>query len=202
MSKLTERRSIRKYDENIKISKEEMIHILTDATRAPSSMNMQPWRFIIVETVEAKQKLKTVLYGNKDQLETSSAMICIFTDLKKYDFAEKIYNKAVDQGLMPKEVRERQLSNIAKMVPTLSLEGIEKSGLIDSGLVAMQLMHVAREYGYDTCPIGGFKHDEIASALSLDPMRYKPVMILSIGKKADEGYPSVRLDIEDIATWL
>lgn len=202
MSRLTERRSIRKYDENIKISKEEMIRILEDATRAPSSMNMQPWRFIIVESPEAKEKLRPVLYGNMQQLETSSAMICIFTDLKKYEYAEKIYNKAVDQGLMPPEVRDKQLKNIEKMVPTLSDEGIEKSGLIDSGLVAMQLMHVAREYGYDTCPIGGFKHDQIASAVSLDPNRYKPVLILSIGKKADEGYPSVRLDIDDVATWL
>lgn len=202
MSRLTERRSIRKYDENIKISKEEMIRILEDATRAPSSMNMQPWRFIIVESPKAKEKLRPVLYGNMQQLETSSAMICIFTDLKKYEYAEKIYNKAVDQGLMPPEVRDKQLKNIEKMVPTLSDEGIEKSGLIDSGLVAMQLMHVAREYGYDTCPIGGFKHDQIASAVSLDPNRYKPVLILSIGKKADEGYPSVRLDIDDVATWL
>lgn len=202
MSRLTERRSIRKYDEKIKISKEEMIRILEDATRAPSSMNMQPWRFIIVESPKAKEKLRPVLYGNMQQLETSSAMICIFTDLKKYEYAEKIYNKAVDQGLMPPEVRDKQLKNIEKMVPTLSDEGIEKSGLIDSGLVAMQLMHVAREYGYDTCPIGGFKHDQIASAVSLDPNRYKPVLILSIGKKADEGYPSVRLDIDDVATWL
>lgn len=202
MSKLTERRSIRKYDEKIKISKEEMVRILEDATRAPSSMNMQPWRFIIVESPEAKEKLRKVLYGNKEQLETSSAMICIFTDLKKYDYAEKIYNKAVDKGLMPIEVREKQLKNISNMVPTLSDDGVEKSGLIDSGLVAMQLMLVAREYGYDTCPIGGFKHEEIASALSLDPNRYKPVLILSIGKAIENGYPSVRLDIDDVATWL
>ena len=83
MSKLTKRRSIRKYDPNIKISKDEMVSILKDATRAPSSMNMQPWRFIIVESSEAKEKLRPVLYGNQTQLETSAAMICIFTDLKK-----------------------------------------------------------------------------------------------------------------------
>ncbi len=202
MAIITERRSIRRYDEDIKISKDEMTRILSDATRAPSSMNMQPWRFIIVESKEAKEKLRPVLYGNTAQLETSSAMICIFTDLQKYEYAEKIFNKAVEQNLMPAEVRDKQLNHINNMVPTLSVDSIEKSGLIDSGLVSMQLMLVAREYGYDTCPIGGFKHDEIAHALSLDPKRYKPVMIISIGKKRDEGYPSVRLDIEDVVTWL
>lgn len=202
MSRLTDRRSIRKYDSNVKISKEEMIDILNDATRAPSSMNMQPWRFVVVETPEGKEKLKDVLYGNLLQLETSAAMICIFTDIKKYELAEKIYDKAVQAGLMPEEVREKQLRNITNMISTLSEDGIEKGGLIDSGLVAMQLMHVAREYGYDTCPIGGFRHEKLAEALSLDPKRYKPVLILSIGKALEQGYPSVRLDVEDITKWL
>lgn len=202
MSHMLTRRSIRKYDINHKISKEEMNVMLEEATRAPSSMNMQPWRFVIVETKEGKDKLRPVLYGNLQQLETSSAMICIFTDLMKFEYAEKIFNKAVEQGLMPEEVREKQLRNIANMIPSLSEESIEKGGLIDSGLVAMQLMLVAKEHGYDTCPIGGFRHDQIALALGIDPNRYKPVFIISIGKAVEPGYPSVRLDLDDITTWL
>jgi nitroreductase len=199
---MTTRRSIRKYDTHVKISREEMNIMLEEATRAPSSMNMQPWRFIIVESKERKDKLRPVLYGNMQQLDTSSAMICIFTDLKKIDYAEKIFNKAVEQGLIPEDVREKQLRNIANMIPSLSEDSIEKGGLIDSGLVAMQLMLVAKEHGYDTCPIGGFKHDQIAQVLGIDPQRYKPVFILSIGKAAETGYPSLRLDIDDITTWL
>lgn len=202
MSKLTERRSIRKYDPTIKITKAEMIEILEKTNRAPSSMNMQPWRYFVVESKEAKEKLRPILYGNQLQLDTSAAMICIFTDLKKYEYAEKIYDKAVEAGLMPVEVKEKQLRNIANMIPTLSEEGIEKGGLIDSGLAAMQLMHVAREHGYETCSIGGFRHDQIANALGIDSKRYKPVMIVSIGKALEEGYPSVRLDVEDVTTWL
>lgn len=202
MSKLTQRRSIRKYDPTVKIDKEEMSIILEEATRAPSSMNMQPWRFFIVESKEAKEKLRPVLYGNHLQLDTSAAMILIFTDLKKYDYAEKIYDKAVESGLMPEEVREKQLRNISNMIHTLDERQVEMDGKLDGGLVAMQLMHVAREHGYDTCSIGGFKHDLIANALGIDSKRYKPVMIVSIGKAAEEGHPSVRLDIEDIAYWM
>jgi nitroreductase len=66
----------------------------------------------------------------------------------------------------------------------------------------MQLMQIARQHGYDTCPIGGFKHEELAEALSIDKKRYKPVMILSIGKRAENGYHSVRLDPNDVTTWL
>jgi nitroreductase len=202
MSKLLNRKSIRKYDPNVKISKEELTEILEKAMRAPSSMNMQSYRFFIVESKEAKEKLRPVLYGNHLQLDTSSQMICIFTDLKKFELAEKIFNKAVDSGLMPEEVREKQLRSISNMVDNLSEDSIEKTGWLDAGLMAMQLMHIAREHGYDTCSIGGFRHEEIADALGIDKKRYKPVMLLSIGKKAEDGYPSVRLDADDITQWL
>ncbi|MBN2267876.1 MAG: nitroreductase family protein [Acholeplasmataceae bacterium] len=202
MSNLTNRRSIRKYDTKIKISQKEMIQILEDATRAPSSMNMQSWRFVVISTDEGKEKLRPVLYGNTLQLETSSAMIVIFTDLKKFEFAEKIFDQAVEKGLMPLEVRNKQITNITNMIPTLSNEGIEKVGLLDAGLVAMQLMNVAKEYGYDTCPIGGFRHEKINDALGIDKERYIPVLIISIGKAAEDGHQSTRLPIESITTFI
>lgn len=202
MSELLNRRSIRKYDPTVKISKDEMTEILKKATRAPSSLNMQSWRFFIVESIEAKEKLRPVLYGNHLQLDTSAAMICIFTDLEKFSYAEKIFDQAVLEKLMPEEVREKQLRSISNMVNDINDQAMEKTGWLDAGLVSMQLMHIAREHGYDTCSIGGFKHDEIAEALGIDKKRYKPVMILSIGKKAEDGFPSIRLHPDEITTWL
>ena len=202
MNELTARRSIRIYNSNVKISKKEMTMILEDTMRAPSSMNMQPTRFFVVESDEAKAKLAPVLHGNKVQLETSAAMICLFTDLQKFEYAETIYNKAVDANLMPEEVRDRQLRNIANFADDITTAALEKTGLLDGGLIAMQLMHVARSYGYDTCPIGGFKHELLAEALGIDPKRYRPILILSIGEKAEDGYSSVRLDVDQVTTWL
>lgn len=179
-----------------------MIQILEDATRAPSSMNMQSWRFVVISTDEGKEKLRPALYGNTLQLETSSAMIVIFTDLKKFEFAEKIFDQAVEKGLMSLEVRNKQITNITNLIPTLSNKGIEKVGLLDAGLVAMQLMHVAKEYGYDTCPIGEFRHEKINDALGIDKERYIPVLIISIGKAAEDGHRSTRLPVEDITTFI
>ncbi len=202
MSKLLERRAIREYDSSIKIDRNEMKEILKEATRAPSSMNMQPWRFAIVESLEGKEKLKPILMGNQLQLNTSSAMIVIFTDLQKFDYAEKIFDQSIDKFMMPKDVKEKQLRSIANMLPNLSDERLEKSGLIDCGLVAMQLMQVAKEHGYDTCPIGGFHHNQIAKALGYDEKRYKPALIISIGTKAENGHSTTRLDVEDITRWI
>jgi nitroreductase len=202
MNILTERRSIRKYDANYKIPRKELEEILQEAMRAPSSINMQPTRFFIIESAAYKKKLERVLYGNKMQLDTSSAMILMFTDLEKYTYTEKIFDIAVKKGLMPKEVRDRQIRNINNMVEDLNLTQTERTGVFDGGIMAMQLMLVAKQHGYDTCPIGGFKHDELADVVGIDKNRYKALHILSIGKADEAGYESVRLDVKDVAKFL
>lgn len=53
------RRSIRNYDPAVKISKEEMAEILEEATTAPSSVNAQPWRFMVIDSPEGKEKACT-----------------------------------------------------------------------------------------------------------------------------------------------
>lgn len=193
-----ERRSIRVYDSNVKIAHSEMQQILNEATLAPSSVNMQPWRFVVVESKEGKEQLKPYIRLNTRQNETSAAMILIFGDMKCHEYAEEIYQTAVDQGKMPQEVKDQQLTAIVPMYENLSKEQMQRIVQIDGSLVAMQLMLVARAHGYDTNPIGGFDTEHLAEAFGLDKERYHPIMILSIGKAAEEGYQSVRLPVEKI----
>jgi nitroreductase len=86
------RKSIRLYDENFKISQEEMLEMIQEATTTPSSVNMQPWRFVVVESEEAKAKLKPLIRFNTRQNDTSSAMVLIFGDMQCYEHGEEIYN--------------------------------------------------------------------------------------------------------------
>ncbi|KQS36527.1 NAD(P)H nitroreductase [Exiguobacterium sp. Leaf196] len=195
------RRSIRNYDTNVKISKEEMTQILEEATLAPSSVNMQPWRFLVIDSEEGKATLAPLAKFNQVQVETSSAVIAVFGDMNAVDSIETIYDMAVEKGLMPQEVRDRQVPAIKGFYRPEDVETLRDSILIDSGLVSMQLMLVARAHGYDTNPIGGYAKDQIAEAFGLEKERYLPVMLLSIGKAVDTGYPSVRLPIADIAEW-
>ncbi|MGE6555267.1 nitroreductase family protein [Exiguobacterium artemiae] len=195
------RRSIRNYDTNVKISKEEMTQILKEATLAPSSVNMQPWRFLVIDSAEGKATLAPLAKFNQVQVETSSAVIAVFGDMNAIDQLENIYDTAVAQGLMPQEVRDRQVPAIQGMYESVPASALKDSILIDSGLVSMQLMLVARAHGYDTNPIGGYEKDQIAEAFGMEKDRYVPVMLLSIGKAVDTGYPSVRLPINDITDW-
>ena len=195
------RKSIRVYDETVKISREEMLEMIEEATLAPSSVNMQPWRFVIVESDEAKATLKPLIRFNTRQNDTSSAMILIFGDIQCYEFGEEIYDKAVAEGKMSQEVRDQQIGAIIPYYKNFTKAQMNDVVKIDASLAAMQLMLSARAHGYDTNPIGGFEADQIAAAFDLDPERFVPVMVLSLGKAAEVGYDSVRLAADKFTTF-
>lgn len=195
------RRSVRHYDESVKISKEELNEMIAEASLAPSSANMQPWRVIVVHTPEGKSKLHPLMQFNTLQNDTSSAMLIILGDTQSYLNVEEIYDTAVQQGKMPQNVRDKQVPQIMSMFPELPKEIKAEVAKIDASLFSMQLMLVARAHGYDTNPMAGFEQDQIVKAFDLDEERYVPVMVLSIGKAQAEGYETVRLSSEQITFW-
>lgn len=198
---VTGRRSIRYYDPEVKISKEEMSEILEMATLAPSSVNLQPWRFLVIDSKEGKEKLAPLARFNQSQVESSSAVIAIFADMKSDEYLEEIYSKAVEKGVMPQDVKEQQTAAIRNYFEMMTYDQLKEMNLIDAGLVSMQLMLVARAHGYDTNPIGGYEKDQIAETFGMDKERFYPVMLLSIGKAANSGYSSVRLELDQVAEW-
>ena len=195
------RRSIKQYDPTVQISREEMSEILAQASKAPSSINMQPWRFLVIDTDEGKEKLAPLASFNIDKVMSSSAVIAVFADRNNFDYAEEIYGKAVEHGYMPQEMKEFQLNYFKPLYEGASDEQMKDIIMLDSGLVSMQLMLVARAYGYDTNPIGGYDKERIAEVFGMEKDRYVPVMLLTIGKALKEGFQSYRLPVDAITTW-
>jgi len=195
------RRSIKNYDPSIKISREEMAEMLAEATIAPSSVNMQPWRFVVIDSEEGKNTLGDLAKFNKDKVLSSSAVIAVFADMNNFDYSEEIFGKAVELGYMPKELKDYQLNAFKPMYEAMSETAMRETIILDAGLVSMQLMLVARAHGYDTNPIGGYEKDQIAETYGLDKDRYIPIMLISIGKAASEGFQTYRLPVETITTW-
>lgn len=198
---LKSRRSVRYYDSSVKISREEMTQMLEEATLAPSSVNMQPWRFAVIESPEAKAKLLPLAKFNGNQVETSSAVLAVFGDLNFVEFADEIFSKGVELGYMPQEVKDQQMAAYIPLLSGMPTEMKRDSVLIDAGLVSMQFMLVARAHGYDTNPIGGYDKEKVTEAFGFDPSRHVPVMLISIGKAAKEGHSSSRLDVARTTEW-
>ena len=99
------RRSVKYFDSSVKIEREEILEMLDEANISPSSCNFQPWRYIVVDTPEGKEKLANANY-NLTQNETSAAMIIVLGDLNYFDKFDTIYNEEVKQGHMTEEIKE------------------------------------------------------------------------------------------------
>ena len=195
------RRSVKVFDPEVKIPHEEMDEIIRKTTKAPSSINMQPWRFVVVESEEGKDKLRPLVQFNTRQNDSSAAMVVIFGDMLNYEYAEDIYGAAVEQGFMPQDIKEELVSRFVDMYKQLTPAQMNDIVKVDSSLAAMQFMLVARQHGYDTNPIGGFDHANIAEAFGLDPERYVPVVIVAIGKGVEEGKQTSRLPVDKIRSY-
>lgn len=192
-----ERRSIRTYDPAVQIPRDELMDILEQATLAPSSSNLQPWRFLIIDTPELKAKLLPIAF-NQQQIVDASAVFVVLGDVKCYLKAENIYGQAVKAGYMSEDTAKSFTERSVGMYSSLPAETARKIVYTDGGLVAMQLMLVARAKGYDTCPMGGFDGAKLVEAFGISE-RYEPVMLLTIGKASKPGHPTTRLPVNEVA---
>lgn len=82
---IKERRSVRHYDASFQIPREELNRILQEATLAPSSHNLQPWRFLVIHEAGLKEKLLPIAYNQKQVVEASDviAVMGIWKGIKK-----------------------------------------------------------------------------------------------------------------------
>ncbi len=190
------RQSVRSYDSLYKIPKEKLLEMLQEATTAPSSHNLQSWRFIIIDQDEAKKSLRKIAW-NQEQVETSSATIAIIGDTKAYEKAEAIAKKSISENLMTVESAKNYVQGVMSLYPQAPQEALEDIARFDGGLVAMQFMLIAKANGFDTVCMGGFDKVAFAKQYDLDE-RYVPLALISVGKAAKPSYETTRLSIQDL----
>ncbi|MBB5323890.1 nitroreductase [Anoxybacillus tepidamans] len=193
-----ERQSIRKYDANITISKEELRNILETASKAPSAWNLQHWHFFVIHGKEAQRRLLPIAY-NQQQIVDASAVIAVLGDLEANRNTDTVYEPLVKAGYMTNEVKETLAQQIA--VAYENKQYARDAALSNASLAAMQLMLAATAKGWGTCPIGGFDAEKFVAEFQV-PSRYIPVMLITIGKSSAPAHRSTRLPVEAITTWV
>lgn len=204
---LINRHSVRHFDPKVKISRDELQTMISEAITAPSACNLQPWRFVIVDTVEGKEKLASFFMKfNKPQLETSSAIVFVFGDTQAYKSYRDLWNKAYEDGRITAEKRDEVLKTFLPLYEAASYEGLVHDAKTNSSLAAMQFMLVARGHGYETNAIQGYNAKVAAETLGLNPERYVPNMAIAIGKPDPNNLPSeiksTRYTTEDVCQFL
>lgn len=194
---MSNRHSVKHYKRGLTIPKEEMNELIEMATSAPSAWNLQHWRFLVIDDQEQKEKLLPIAF-NQQQIVDSSAVIVLLGDCEAGQEADGIYSEAVNKGYMTEEVKNALVNQIERAYE----KGKETSfgrdaAFLNASLAGMQFMLAAKEKGYDTCPIGGFKRDELIEAFRI-PERFVPIMLMTVGTAAKEAYPSVRKPVDEV----
>ncbi len=190
------RKSVKYFNPNVKIKREEIIEMLNEANIAPSSCNLQPWRYIVVDTPEGKEKLGSANY-NKIQNDTSAAMIIVLGDLNHYGKFDEIYGEAVKKGYMTEEVKDGFEKGMGPQLENLPTDKNREGVYFDCGLWTMQFANIAYAKGYDTNIIGGFVREKVAELFELEE-NLIPVMLIALGKKEKDARPTVRMKAENL----
>ncbi|WP_096186992.1 nitroreductase family protein [Evansella halocellulosilytica] len=192
---INERHSVRKYETGVEITEKELHEILEAATLAPSSWNLQHWKFLVIDDQSKKEALLPITY-NQQQIVDSSVTIAVLGDLEANLNAEDVYQEAVDNGFMTEQVKETLVGQINK-----AYEGDtpfpRDEAVLNPSLAAMNLMLAAKAKGYDTCPMGGFDRQAFMKEFNV-PDRYVPVMLLTVGKAAKPAHKSARKPVHEV----
>ncbi|MGE7778966.1 nitroreductase family protein [Peribacillus sp. NPDC097264] len=193
---MDERKSVRKYEPGVTIPREQIQHILEQATSAPSSSNLQPWRFLVIDDQEQKKELRIAGF-NQEQIETSSAIIAVLGDNEMYKNAKQINDLNVELGYMPRDIADMMIANSESAYSNFS--EIERTNIahLDVGLISMQVVLLAKDMGYETVIMGGFDKAAFAKKYEL-PANELPMILIAIGKPAMPARNSSRLPFEQI----
>jgi len=188
------RRSIRAY-EPVPIPREDIEAILDVVRLAPSAYNLQPWRFVVVETPEVKERLAEAAY-NQRQVRLAPAVIVLYTDMEDVlDRVDEVVHPGLD-AVQRAQTRELILRRFGGM------EAAERAAwAVGQGYIALGYLLLAAEaHGYQTSAMTGFDPEAVKELLQLPPTAGVPALV-AIGRGAEEGFPSHRHSVERLVRY-
>ena len=175
---IRDRRSTPSFD-GVALPKEDLLAILHAGLSSPSGYNMQPWRFVVVQSPEQRRRLRAASY-NQAKLEEASAVIVACGDA---DGWRRDLDLMLQQGLeggMPESYAAQAKSSVPKYMSSFS--GDQMRGWLNKQvmLAFTHMMLMAEVMGYDTAPMEGFEQEKVHDVLRL-PMSFWVVALLAIG---------------------
>ena len=165
------RQSDRKYSDQ-PIEKEKLQQILETTRISPSANNSQPWKFIVVDEPELKNKIAecAAILGMNGFAKQAPVIVAVV--LEKMNILSKIGSV----------IKDKEFS------------------LLDIGIAANQFCLQAAELGLGTCMIGWFNEKEVKKLLHIPSGRRVPLLI-SVGYPAGTTREKVRKAVGEMSAW-
>ena len=207
-----QRRAVKVF-EPVEISQGLREQVLDAARHAPSSFNMQPYRFYWVGTAAKKATVAELCLGQMPA-ETASALVVAVADIgsmlatsqgqlewmRRSEFSEakiRDYERTAKIGrilFMPGPFGIFgmvkwgifRLLNLWKTMgmPPVSRQDVFKRATKSTSLACENLMIGAEALGINTCPMEGFDGRRLSKYLGLSARYHEIVMVIAIGKKS------------------
>jgi nitroreductase len=175
------RRSVKHYDPNHVMPEVDIAELIRLAKLAPSSFNMQNYRFVLVRDPELRKQIRAVAW-DQAQVTDASLLVIMCADQEAYRKNPARYwshaPKAVQDILVP------ALTPFYEGKPQLARDEAMRS----SALAGMTLMLAARGLGYETCPMVGFDAEAVAKLIRL-PADHVISFMIAVGKQVQPVWP-------------
>jgi len=139
---------------------------------APTSYGIQPFHVIAITNPKIKASLKEACH-KQAQIEES---YCLFIFCAIDNLEERINQYVNQSGYVNK--KESMLKYIAKLPCKLEWAKMQAYIALGFGMAAAMELNIA------SCPMEGFKPEEISKILKLDD-NLKPCVLLTVGNKND-----------------
>lgn len=148
------RATVREYLEK-DIPNEDLKKILKAGQLAPSWMNSQPWKFILIKNQETKELLSQMAMNQK-HIKTANAVIAIVADKNVWE-KENFKNNVLKNLGIPETSWEKVLS-LPLLYPNSKEKFLIRS--VEQTAIAMSFMILqARDLGVDSCVIGAIANE-------------------------------------------
>ena len=175
------RRALKSFDPEHRMPGETFRQLMEYAIQAPTAFNIQNWRFVRITDRGQRQAIRAVAWDQAQVTDASELLVLCFDNRAWERDPGRYWRNA------PQEVQEFLLPALADYYR--DKPDIERDeGMRSCGLAGMTIMLMARELGYDTCPMDGFDYEAVARIIGL-PQDHAIAFMIAIGKATGEPWP-------------
>ena len=167
---------------------EDLEQILQAGLEAPSSYNLQPWRFVVVRDQEQRRKLRIAAMNQRKVEDAPVVIVACGDTLGWREDLEEIIRISRENDIGGDAWADRKRRNVIADLsshPNISM-WVTKQTMI----AATTMMWMAEALGYDTGPMEGFDEDKVREVLGV-PEHVRVLFLLALGhlQGEDGKYP-------------
>lgn len=190
------RHTCKAYDANRKIAYEHIVQLKTLLQYAPSSVNSQPWHYILVSSDATKQRLVKATSGNYAAntpkiLDASHIIVfCARTSIDDAYLISVTNQEDQDRRFPKPEARDAQLkskqfyTNLHRNDFKDTQHWLEKQVYLSLGFLLLG----AATLGIDATPIEGFDLNILDTELKLRDRGLKSVVLCALGYRSEQDF--------------